>query len=50
MADILKGAKVVAHIQHEMKLHIEYCEGFGITKEEIVKVEEHQGKQAVVVL
>lgn len=34
----------MAHIQHEMKLHLEYCKGFGVTKEEIEVTEESQGK------
>lgn len=42
-ANTLKGAKIVTHIQHEMKLHIEYCKGFGLTKEEIEASEESQG-------
>lgn len=40
--DIATGAKIVLHIQQEMALHIEYCKGFGISKEEIVATEEDQ--------
>ena len=29
-----------------MNLHLDYCKGFGISKEEIEATEEHQGKQA----
>ncbi|KAG9246359.1 thiamine biosynthesis protein-like protein (Thi-4) [Calycina marina] len=42
MEDISAGAKIVAHINHEMGLHIEYCKGFGVTKEEILRTEESQ--------
>ena len=42
-ADQLKAAKIVAHIHHEMGLHIEYCKGFGIDKEDMEKTEESQG-------
>lgn len=38
-----KAAKIVAHIHHEMGLHIEYCAGFGVTKEEMEASEESQG-------
>jgi hypothetical protein len=41
---ITQGAKIVTHIHQEMALHIDYCKGFGVTKEEIVATEEHQGK------
>ncbi|KAI2626484.1 Phosphomethylpyrimidine kinase-domain-containing protein [Hypoxylon sp. NC1633] len=43
MEDIAAGAKIVSHIHTEMKLHIDYCEEFGISKEEIQATEEHQG-------
>jgi hypothetical protein len=39
----LQAAKIVAHIHHEMGLHVEYCKGFGVTKEEIEASEESQG-------
>ena len=38
-----KSAKIVAHIHHEMSLHIDYCKDFGVTKEEIEASEESQG-------
>lgn len=44
IADIAAAAKIVTHIHHEMKLHIEYCEGFGISREEIEASEESQGE------
>jgi hypothetical protein len=43
-SNTFKAAKIVAHIHHEMGLHIEYCNGFGITKEEMEASEEHQGE------
>lgn len=36
----------MAHIHLEMELHIEYCKGFGVTKEELEATEESQGKKA----
>ncbi|KAI1808501.1 Phosphomethylpyrimidine kinase-domain-containing protein [Daldinia bambusicola] len=42
MEDIAAGAKIVSHIHTEMKLHLDYCKGFGISKEEIEATEEHQ--------
>ncbi|KAI0145876.1 Phosphomethylpyrimidine kinase-domain-containing protein [Hypoxylon sp. NC0597] len=42
MEDIAAGAKIVSHIHTEMKLHIDYCKGFGISKEEIEATEELQ--------
>jgi hypothetical protein len=38
-----KSAKIVAHIHHEMSLHINYCKDFGVTKDEIEASEESQG-------
>lgn len=35
MEDTLAAAKVVQHIYQESRLHINYCEGFGISKEDI---------------
>jgi thiaminase len=43
MANSYKAAKIVAHIHHEMGLHIDYCKDFGVTKEEIEMTEESQG-------
>ncbi|KAI5864591.1 Phosphomethylpyrimidine kinase-domain-containing protein [Durotheca rogersii] len=40
--DIAAFAKIVSHIQTEMSLHLDYCQGFGISKEEIEATEEHQ--------
>ncbi|KAI2785289.1 Phosphomethylpyrimidine kinase-domain-containing protein [Daldinia loculata] len=42
MEDIAAGAKIVSHIHTEMKLHLDYCKEFGISKEEIEATEEHQ--------
>ncbi|TVY34379.1 putative hydroxymethylpyrimidine/phosphomethylpyrimidine kinase [Lachnellula subtilissima] len=42
MEDIAAAAKIVSHIHHEMSLHIEYCEGFGVTKKDIEATEESQ--------
>ena len=35
---------MVAHIARETSLHIDYCTGFGLTKEEIQSAEEKEGK------
>jgi hypothetical protein len=46
MRDVLtfsKAAGIVGHIHREMALHINYCEGFGMTKAEIEACEENQG-------
>ena len=40
---LLQGAKIISHIYHEMALHIDYCKGFGASKEEIETSEESQG-------
>ncbi|CAG8955247.1 hypothetical protein HYFRA_00011229 [Hymenoscyphus fraxineus] len=42
MEDIGAAAKIVTHIHHEMALHVGYCEGFGISKEEMEATEESQ--------
>ncbi|PQE16747.1 hypothetical protein CJF30_00003453 [Rutstroemia sp. NJR-2017a BBW] len=39
-----KAAGIVGHIHREMALHINYCEGFGMTKAEIEACEENQGQ------
>lgn len=44
LADINKSAKIVQHIQEEMGLHIKYCGGFGLTKEQIESHKEHPGR------
>ncbi|KAJ2961322.1 hypothetical protein NQZ79_g3419 [Umbelopsis isabellina] len=33
-------AKIILHIHHEMKLHVEYCASWGITKEDILNTPE----------
>ena len=40
-----KAARIVAHIHHEMRLHIEYCSRFDVTIEEMESMEESQGKR-----
>ncbi|KAL2123833.1 hypothetical protein VTJ04DRAFT_198 [Mycothermus thermophilus] len=42
MKDIAASATIVTHIFKEMELHISYCEGFGITKEEMEATEENK--------
>ncbi|KAF2086708.1 hypothetical protein K490DRAFT_43873 [Saccharata proteae CBS 121410] len=42
LTDINKSARIVAHIQEELNLHIKYCEGFGLSIEDIEGQEEHQ--------
>jgi thiaminase len=44
MINIPKAAKIVAHINYEMGLHLEYCKGFGVTKDDVERTEESQGK------
>ncbi len=39
-----QSATVVTHIFREMELHIGYCEGFGISREEMENTEELEGK------
>ncbi|KAI8086455.1 Phosphomethylpyrimidine kinase-domain-containing protein [Halteromyces radiatus] len=34
------NAKIVLHIHHEMQLHLEYCEQWGISKEEVLSTPE----------
>ncbi|KAL2182014.1 Phosphomethylpyrimidine kinase-domain-containing protein [Thermothelomyces heterothallicus CBS 202.75] len=41
MTDIAASAAIVTHIFKEMELHIGYCRGFGISKEEMENTEEH---------
>jgi len=38
--DIDRSAAIVRHIFQEMKLHIDYCKDFGLSKEDIVNQEE----------
>ncbi|KAI1375948.1 Phosphomethylpyrimidine kinase-domain-containing protein [Hypoxylon crocopeplum] len=40
MEDI--GAKMISHLHTEMKLHLDYCQEFGISKKDIEATEEHQ--------
>ncbi|KAH6627592.1 Phosphomethylpyrimidine kinase-domain-containing protein [Chaetomium tenue] len=40
MKDIAASAAIVTHIFKEMELHIGYCQGFGISREEMEKTEE----------
>lgn len=40
MDAITASAQIVLHIETEMKLHLEYCKEFGLSKEEIMKQEE----------
>ncbi|KAL2262115.1 hypothetical protein VTK26DRAFT_2440 [Humicola hyalothermophila] len=40
MKDIATSAAIVTHIFKEMELHVRYCEGFGISREEMEKTEE----------
>ncbi|KAF7875136.1 hypothetical protein EAF04_002308 [Stromatinia cepivora] len=42
MEGIAASAGIVLHIHREMALHINYCEGFGMTKAEIEACEESQ--------
>lgn len=39
----MQSARIVLHIEREMTLHIAYCNGFGLPKEEIELEEESQG-------
>lgn len=38
-----ESAKVTAHVQTEMALHVDYCRGFGISKNEMEAAEESEG-------
>ncbi|OBT87822.1 hypothetical protein VE02_02131 [Pseudogymnoascus sp. 03VT05] len=40
--EIAASAKVVTHIIHEMQLHVEYCEAFGVSKEQMLATEEDE--------
>ncbi|KAI7885414.1 hypothetical protein K492DRAFT_157338 [Lichtheimia hyalospora FSU 10163] len=35
-----RNAKIVLHIQHEMQMHLKYCESWGISKEDILATPE----------
>ena len=40
MADVAAGAAIVTHIETEMRLHLDYCAGFGLTRREMEETEE----------
>jgi thiaminase len=40
LAHTEQSATIVTHISTEMRLHLEYCAGFGITKDEVEAAEE----------
>ncbi|KAL7808595.1 Phosphomethylpyrimidine kinase domain-containing protein [Trichoderma gracile] len=42
IGDISRSNEIITHILHEMKLHINYCNSFGISKPEIEATEELQ--------
>jgi len=42
LEDIVRSAEIVLHINREMSLHLGYCAKFGLSKEDILKVEESQ--------
>jgi hypothetical protein len=44
LANNRQSAAIVGHIFKETGLHVEYCKGFGISIEEMVKTEEQQGE------
>jgi hydroxymethylpyrimidine/phosphomethylpyrimidine kinase len=43
MPDITRASEIVAHIMTETKLHINYCESFGISLKQMESTEEKQG-------
>ncbi|KAK0637234.1 Phosphomethylpyrimidine kinase-domain-containing protein [Bombardia bombarda] len=45
MKDIAASAEIVTHIFREMDLHVQYCKGFGISKDQMEDTEEKEGKQ-----
>ena len=40
MDAIVASSQIVAHIKTEMKLHLDYCKDFGLTKEQIIACKE----------
>lgn len=42
MDDIASSAAIVTHIQNEMRLHVQECQGFGLREEQMAKEEESQ--------
>ncbi|KAK4138159.1 hypothetical protein BT67DRAFT_437510 [Trichocladium antarcticum] len=47
MKDIAASAEIVTHIFKEMELHIGYCKGFGISREEMEATEEKEDWMAL---
>ena len=43
MPDIQRASEIVGHIMTETKLHIDYCQSFGLSLDDVTKTEEHQG-------
>lgn len=48
MDDITASASIVTHIHHEMQLHVDFCEGFGIKKDDLERYEESQGEPRMI--
>lgn len=44
MREIVAGAGLVAAVADEMQVHVAFCEGYGLSREEIEGAEEHQGE------
>ena len=42
-----EGAAIVLHIEREMKLHLDYCKTFGVSKETMEAADEHLGRRAL---
>jgi thiaminase II len=42
LEEIVRSAEIVLHINREMSLHLGYCAEFGLSKEDMLKVEESQ--------
>ncbi|KAI9659903.1 MAG: hypothetical protein M1821_001255 [Bathelium mastoideum] len=47
LEDISTSASIVLHIREEMKLHLDYCREFGLSKEDVERQEESQACTAV---
>jgi len=43
-ANAPQSAQIVLHIEREMALHLDYCESFGLTKQEMEDTKEDIGK------
>lgn len=39
-----QSASIIAHIETEMQLHIDYCKDFGLSQQDIESEEESQGE------